>query len=299
MPEEMSFNGSRKRRKRASKQNRTPHRGNTMTQTVAASRAAGSALMQGDLWSVRARDYAELQEGQCRPLYESVLGRPELAKACSSLDVGCGPGLAAQIFAAKIVDVAGIDASPAFIEIARERLPGRDFRVAEMESLPHADSSFDAVTGFNAFQYAASPVNALREARRVARPGGTIVIATWGPPEHCEAAGHLKALGALMPPPPPGAPGPFALSDEARLKALASDAGLTPLAVVDVDCPWSYPSLESALRGMLSAGPAERAIRNSSLERAREAVVSAIAPYRNPSGEYRLNNRFRYLMARA
>ncbi len=270
-----------------------------MNQTITPPRAAGSAQMQGDLWSARARDYAELQEGHFRPLYEGVLHRPELANARSILDVGCGPGLAVQVFAQKIANVAGIDASAAFIEIARERMPSRNFRVGEMEALPYADGSFDVVTGFNAFQYAASPINALREARRVAQPGGTIVIATWGLPEDCEAAGHLKALGALMPPPPPGAPGPFALSDETKLKALASEAGLTPIDVIDVECLWVYPSLDVALRGMLSAGPAERAIRNSSTERARDAVASSIAPYRKPSGEYRLNNKFRYLVARA
>lgn len=270
-----------------------------MNKIATPARAAGSAPMQGDLWSARARDYAELQEGHFRPLYESVLRRPELAKSRSSLDIGCGPGLAAQVFAQTIANVAGIDASATFIDIARERLPGRNFRVGEMETLPHADGSFDVVTGFNAFQYAASPINALREARRVAQPDGAVVIATWGLPEDCEAAGHLKALGALMPPPSPGAPGPFALSDESKLKALASEAGLTPIEVVDVECPWVYPSLDIALRGMLSAGPAERAIRNSGMERARDAVANAIAPYRQRSGEYHLNNKFRYLIARA
>ena len=176
-----------------------------MNETATASRP-GSAKMQGDLWSVRARDYADLQERQFRPLYESVLQRPEIAGARSSLDVGCGPGLAAQVFAQKIAEVSGVDASAAFIDIARQRLPGRDFRVGEMEALPYPDDDFDVVTGFNAFQYAASPITALGEARRVLRPGGAIVIATWGLPEDCEAAGHLKALGALMPPPPPGAP---------------------------------------------------------------------------------------------
>jgi SAM-dependent methyltransferase len=254
--------------------------------------------MQGDLWSRRARDYAELQEVQFRPLYESVLQRPEVAGAGASLDIGCGPGLAAQVFAQKITNVSGVDASAAFIAIAHQRLPGRDFREGEMEALPHADASFDVVTGFNAFQYAASPRNALAEARRVLRPAGTIVIATWGLPQDCEAAGHLKALGGLMPPPPPGAPGPFALSDEASLKALATDAGFVPVGVVDVECTWIYPDLETALRGMLSAGPAERAIRHSGMERARDAVAVSIAAYRKPSGEYRLNNKFRYLIAR-
>lgn len=270
-----------------------------MNDTIISPQVTGSAQMQGDLWSARARDYAELQEPFFLPLYESVQRRPELAKSRSSLDVGCGPGLAAQVFSQTLANVAGIDASAAFIGIARERLPGRNLRVGEMETLPYADGSFDVVTGFNAFQYAASPVNALREARRVTQPDGAVVVATWGPPEHCEAAGHLKALGALMPPPPPGTPGPFALSDESKLKALVSEAGLTPIAVVDVVCPWSYPNLDVALRAMLSAGPAERAIRNSGIDRARDAVASAISAFRKPSGEYYLKNKFRYLIARA
>jgi SAM-dependent methyltransferase len=255
--------------------------------------------MQGDLWSVRASDYAEAQEPTFLPLYESVLARPEVVGASVLLDIGCGPGLAVQTLAKKIGRVAGVDAAAPFIAIARKRVPQGDFRIAEMEELPHADGSFDAVTGFNAFQYAAKPVGALREARRVAKRGGVLVIAVWGLPEQCEAAGHLKALGALMPPPPPGAPGPFALSDETKLRAFAMEAGLTPLTVVDVPCPWIYPNLETALKGMLSAGPAERAIRASSMQQASDAIAGAIAPYRTASGGYHLNNVFRYLIARA
>jgi SAM-dependent methyltransferase len=255
--------------------------------------------MQGDLWSVRASDYAEVQEPTFLPLYESVLARPEVAGASVLLDVGCGPGLAVQTLAKKIGRVAGVDAAAPFIAIARKRVPRGDFRVSEMEELPHADGSFEVVTGFNAFQYAAKPVNALREARRVTKRGGLIVIAVWGLPEVCQAAGHLKALGTLMPPPPPGAPGPFALSDETKLRAFASEAGLTPVTVVDVACPWIYPSLETALKGMLSAGPAERAIRASSTKQARDAIADSVAPYRTASGGYHLNNVFRYLIARA
>ena len=270
-----------------------------MTEVAATPTAAGSARAQGDLWSVRARDYAEIQEPMFLPLYEHVLCRPELARASSLLDVGCGPGLAAQTMAKRIGKIVGVDASAPFVEIARARVPGGDFSVSEMETLLYADGSFDVITGFNAFQYAASPVNALREARRVAKANGIIVVAVWGMPETCDAAEHLKALGSLMPPPPPGAPGPFALSEEAKLKALATDAGLTPLAVVDVQCPWIYPDLETALRGMLSAGPVERAIRNSTFERVRDAVAGTLTQYRSLTGAYHMNNVFRYLIARA
>jgi len=266
--------------------------------TMTATAPPGSGSVQGELWGVRARDYAEVQEPTFLPLYQSVLARPEVAKANSILDVGCGAGLATQVFSKIIGRVAGVDATAPFIEIARRRVAGADFRVAEMEALPYQDDSFDVVTGFNSFQYAASPVNALRESRRVVRTGGIIIIAVWGMPETCEAAGHLRALGPLMPPPPPGAAGPFALSDETRLKALAREAGLAPSVVVDVPCPWVYPDLDTALRGMLSAGPAERAIRTSSFERARDEVAAAIEPYRTTSG-YCLNNTFRYLVARS
>jgi SAM-dependent methyltransferase len=270
-----------------------------MSDTTVATRTTGSAQIQAELWGARPRDWADIQEPLFCPLYDAVLARPELAGARTSLDVGCGAGLAVQLFAGKLSAAAGLDACPAFIEIARRRTPHADLRTGEMEALPYADESFDVVTGFNAFQYAASPVNALREARRVARPGRIVVVATWGAPEDCEAAGHLKALGALMPPPPPGAPGPFALSEEAKLRALAREAGLTPLAVADVAVPWIYPSLDVALRGMLSAGPAEKAIRNSGIEKARTAVAEAISPYRQSSGAYVLRNQFRYLIASA
>lgn len=270
-----------------------------MTQAASSTHPAGSARIQGDLWSVRARDYAEVQEPTFLPLYRSVLDRAELRDAGTLLDIGCGPGLAAQILGQRIGKVSGIDASNPFIDIASARIPGGDFRVAEMEAVPHADATFDVVTGFNAFQYAASPAHALAEARRLAKPAGIVVIAVWGLPETCEAAGHLKALGSLMPPPPPGAPGPFALSDETKLTAFAVTAGLTPIEIVDVSCPWIYPDLETALRGMLSAGPAERAIRASNLERVRDAVTVSIAKYRTLAGGYHLNNTFRYLVARA
>ena len=80
---------------------------------------------------------------------------------------------------------------------------------------------------------------------------------------------------------------------------MAADAGLTPVDIVDVACPWVYDDLDIALRGMLSAGPVERAIRASGIEKVRDAVAEAIAPYRTANGAYELRNIFRVLIARA
>jgi SAM-dependent methyltransferase len=194
--------------------------------------------------------------------------------------------------------VAGIDAAAALITIAQERVPGGDFRAGEMEALPYADNTFDVITGFNSFQYAANPMNALHEARRVGRPGAQVVMTTWGRPEDCETAAYLAALRPLASPAPPGAPGPFSLSAAGALEALVARAGLTPTDAADVDCPFVYPDLETALRGLLSAGPAVKAIQTSGEERVREAIGNVLEAFKNTAGHYRIANTFRYLIAR-
>jgi SAM-dependent methyltransferase len=181
------------------------------------------------------------------------------------------------------VIVHGLDATSPFIAIASERTPHSDFRVGGMEDLPFPNETFDVVTGLNAFQYAANPARALQEARRVAYAGVPIVVATWGKPQACDAAVYLAALGSLLPPPPPGTPGPFALSEDGAL-ALGEQACLTPMHMEDAACVWNYPDLETALKGILSLGPTVRAVQVVGEKRVREVVTAAIAPYRQPSG---------------
>lgn len=259
----------------------------------------GTAEVQSALWGARARDWAEVQERTVFSLYLTVLDQAAVDVGTTLLDVGCGAGLFCYMASEMGADVSGLDATPLLIDIAQSRVPEGDFLVGEMEELPYPDQTFEVVTGFNTFQDAASPVSALREARRVARPGGRVVIAVWGKPEDTEAAGYFAALDALLPTPPPGAPGPFALSHAGALEALASAAGLTPTTVEEVDCLWTYNDEATALRGLLSAGPAVRAIQQAGEQSVHDAVVQAIAPFRTATGQYELKNTFRYLIARA
>ena len=259
----------------------------------------GTAEAQSAWWGARARDWAEVQEHTVFSLYLTVIDRADVDVGTRLLDIGCGAGLFGYMASEMGADVSGLDATPALLDIAQSRVPEGDFLVGEMEALPYADQTFEVVTGFNAFQYAASPVRALREARRVARPGGRVVIAVWGKPEDTAATGYFAALEALLPPLPPGAPGPLALSHAGALEALASAAGLTPTSVEEVDCLWTYNDEATALRGLLSAGPAVRAIQHAGEPSVYDAVVQAIAPFRTASGQYELKNTCRYLIARA
>lgn len=257
----------------------------------------GSGPVQGALWGTAAEDWATLMEPRQRPLFEAVLANGRFSTGADVLDVGCGSGLFAQFIAARGCRVTGLDASEALLAIARQRTPDAAFHEGDMQALPFPSESFDIVTGMNSFQYAADPRHAIVEARRVAKPGAQIFAATWGLPEACEAARYLAAFKPLLPAQPAGTGGPFALSDEGALRSLFLSAGLTPLAVKDVDVAWEFDNLDTALAAMLAAGPSVLAIQTSGLDRARRTLEQAIAPFRLSNGGYRLENRFRYLLA--
>jgi len=255
--------------------------------------------LNGRLWGSRARDWAEVAEPMQRCVYDAVFERVGLSAQTNYLDVGCGSGLAAQLAAQQGAKVTGVDAAKNLLAIAQSRVPGGEFRVADLEELPFTDKTFDLVTGFNSFQYAANPDAALAEAKRVAKYGSTVVIVTWGKPEGMQAATLLGALKGLTPPPPPGTAGPFALSDDAALRGFALKAGLQPLEVVDVDSPWHYADLKTALRGLMSSGNAVRATELSSEDAVRNAYTSALEGFRQADGSYRIGATFRCLFTRA
>jgi SAM-dependent methyltransferase len=259
----------------------------------------GTAKVNGHLWGSSARDWASIQEGQFRAGFEAVLAHCGVGPGITYLDAGCGAGMAAQMAAGLGAGVSGFDAAESLLAIARERVPSGDFRVADLENVPFETDSFDVVTGFNSFQFAADPVRALGEAKRVARPGGKVVVMTWGDPEGMEAAAIVASLRPLLPPPPPGAPGPFALSAEPKLRAFAEAAGLVPQDVVDVASPWHYPDEATALRGLGSSGVAAKAAKLFGAEAVDVAHRAAIAPFQQADGSYRIGAACRFLVATA
>ncbi|MEN9563670.1 MAG: hypothetical protein RIR73_1914, partial [Chloroflexota bacterium] len=216
----------------------------------------------------------------------------------SVLDIGCGSGIFCEMAANLGAQVSGLDASDHLLAIARERVPSGDFRTGEMEELPYANQTFDVVTGFSSFQFAANPVHALQEASRASRTG-SVVMAVFGKPEENESTAYIKAMGSLLPPPPSGAPGPFALSAEGALEALVVKSGLTPSVVKTVDCPWDYPDEKTILRGLMSSGTAIRAIQEKGEEAVRDLILRVATPFKTNSGRYHLTNKYQYLIATA
>ena len=88
----------------------------------------------GQLWSHGARDWASFVEPHYQSLYQAVYDRLGISEGTRVLDVGCGPGGAALLASGRgaLGRVAGLDASPNLIEVARERVPKGDFRVVDI-----------------------------------------------------------------------------------------------------------------------------------------------------------------------
>ena len=257
----------------------------------------GTAELQGRLWSVDAANWAELQEPYLEPAFRAGLDAVGVGDRTRLLDVGCGAGLLLRLAADRGADVSGLDAASGMLEYARRRVPGAELVQGEIQSLPFPDDAFDAVTGFNSFQYAADPVAALHEAKRVTAPGGRILALVWSPAEMCELAPHLQSLGALMPPPPPGTPGPFALCGRNALEEFFASAGLEVADVADVMCTFAYPDTATAIRALSSAGPVVRIAEHAGTEAVRLDIEAFLAQQVRSDGTYAIRNPFRYAVS--
>jgi len=124
-----------------------------------------------------------------RRLHADVVAAAQSFPFAAVLDVGCGTGatLEAIVRAHPEVHAWGIDLSAEMIAKARERLAGTDgrpagrveLRVADAEHVPLADDAVDLVVCVDSLHHYPDPAAALREMRRVTRPGGGLVVGEW------------------------------------------------------------------------------------------------------------------------
>jgi ubiquinone/menaquinone biosynthesis C-methylase UbiE len=118
-----------------------------------------------------------------------TIERLQLATGQRVLDVCCGSG-ASAIPAAEMVgpngSVIGVDLAENLLELARDKAKQRgleniEFRSADMTQLPFDEGSFDAVVCVFGIFFVPDMEAAVRELKRVLRPGGKLAITTWGP----------------------------------------------------------------------------------------------------------------------
>src|SRR5207247_452689 len=190
----------------------------------------------------------------------------------------------------------GLDISPGLLDIARDRLPHADLRVADMESLPFGDAAFDAVTGINAFQFAGDPRRGLAEAARVTRPGGRVVASLFAAPERSQGTVAHEAMNALISPERAGDHAPYALSAPGNLEAALRDAGLQADGSGEVVCHWRYADMDEAVRALLCSAGGARAAEAAGPQAVRDVLRPVLAPFQDPeTGTVTLRNTFRWM----
>jgi ubiquinone/menaquinone biosynthesis C-methylase UbiE len=136
----------------------------------------------GEEYSAAAADYDRRWRFYIDATTRETISRLPLRGSESILDVGCGTGELLKRVSVMYPQVrpAGIDPVAEMLAVAKGKLPATiELRQGWADGLPWADATFDVVLSCNVFHYIKHPLPALREMRRVLKPGGTIVITDW------------------------------------------------------------------------------------------------------------------------
>ncbi|MFF2524684.1 methyltransferase domain-containing protein [Streptomyces liangshanensis] len=267
--------------------------------------------------SVRARDWAEIQERMLVPLHEAVYERLEVRAGTRLLGLGCGSGLALLMASARGARVTGVDSDDELLALARTRLaadaelPGRASGPGGAPSgavLPTSRMSeaalpggvpYDVITALRPIGCVAGDAKGLGPALDAAIPlagrGTPVVLTGWGPPERCATAGVLRVAGRLADRLRKGGWRPAYRDD---LEEVAARAGLKPDGSGRVSCPFGYADTESAVRGLLSTGVFDGAVRATDRRQVEKEIAEALHPYVRKDGTVWMPNVFRYLIAR-
>ncbi|MFE7774761.1 methyltransferase domain-containing protein [Streptomyces sp. NPDC057445] len=273
--------------------------------------------------AARARDWAEIQERMLVPLYEAVYEHLEVGRRSRLLGLGCGSGLALLMAAARGASVTGVDTDRSRIALARERLTPEPDRAREareareahdgardggallFEGGPEAAADpvrprFSVITVFQPIGCTAGDseglVPALEAAVPLAERGSPVVLAGWGPPERCATSAVLRVASRLTE--RLRGAGGWRPTRRDDLEEVATRAGLKPDGSGRVACPFGYADLENAVRGLLSTGLFDAAVRATDQAQVEKEVTEALHAHVRADGTVWMPNVFRYLIAR-
>ncbi|MFE9577168.1 class I SAM-dependent methyltransferase [Nocardia sp. NPDC006044] len=228
------------------------------------------------------------------------------------LDVGTGtgePALSAAAIVGASGAVTGIDLAPDMISRARDRARGKgnlEFVVGDVESLDFPAASFDAVLSRWGLMFAVDRVEMFRSLARVLVPGGLLAAAVWAGPADVPMMSlgfQVIARRLELPPAPPGAPGPFSMSDPDTVGAELAKAGFGDVEVTVFRVPFVLESPRRFIEfNKVVIPPGLKTMLRERFGSADDpetwaAVGEAVEPYRRPEGTVALPSKALLLRA--
>jgi SAM-dependent methyltransferase len=225
----------------------------------------------------------ETVAAEVAPVAAVVVEMAEIVAGDDVLDLGCGTGNAALLAAAAGGHVVGVDGAPRLLSVARDHAQvsgvDLDLRRGDLLALPLGDALIDVVVSVFGITYAPDPGAALREVRRVLRPGGRALLSAWVPAGPIDAMLNVSNRVVRRITDAPARPR-FAWSDPAVLGPPAAEAGLalrstTPgQLAIRAESPEAYVAAGTEHPLAMAVRPAvERAGADAELREAMTAVV--------------------------
>ena len=200
----------------------------------------------GDIWT----DNADLFDAGVARYLKPFLDAAGIEPTTHVLDVGCGNGLTTREAArlASAGSVTGVDLSARMLDQARRRaaadgLANVSFVQADVQIADLGEARYDRVISRNGVMFFGDPVAAFANLARALKPGGRMVLLVWQPMSEnpwFTAFREAVAVGRELPMPPPEGPGPFALGDPDRVRALLTAAGFGEPDLVALREPMFY-----------------------------------------------------------
>ncbi len=212
-----------------------------------------------DCWEQAAEGWGRQQAvwgEQSAPVTRWMIDAAELAPGMRVLDLAAGTGEVGFTALPRILPGGTLicsDQSEAMVEVARSRAQAAgvedvEFRVLDGEWIDLELASVDAVLCRWGYMLMADPPAALRETRRVLRPGGRVALAVWDSAAANPWAivpGQVLVEHGLAEPPDPAAPGPFSISDPVVVRSMLEDAGFGAVRTDAIDVARRAPDFDS------------------------------------------------------